>query len=93
MIAHCTTMGVESEGIHLLGEDMFYQHTDLFVRALRNNKNWRSIVYLLSEFMCADDPGFRTIINRLGNSDFESNLKSQLNFLSFIEEKRKKQRR
>lgn len=88
LISHCTTWGYEPEIIMELGAKVFVQNPVLFARCLSKHKGWRSILYLISYFLSYEDPGFRTIINRLGNSNFENNLKSQLDFLSFIEEKR-----
>jgi hypothetical protein len=82
IISHCTTPGLETEVIMELGAEVFYEHPGLFARCLSKHRVWRSIVYLISYFLSYRDPGFRKVINGLGNTDFENELKAQLNFLS-----------
>mgnify|MGYP000950799820 CR=1 FL=1 len=90
MIAHCTTSGLEPYVITELGAEIFFEYPEIFARGLSEHKNWKSIVYLISAFLFYRDPGYKEIISRLGNTDFENNLKSQLNFLSYLNESKVK---
>jgi len=93
MISSCTTAGLESEVIMELGSGVFLEHPGLLAKCLSKYKGWRSIVYLISDFLYHKDPGFKKVINSLGNSDFENRLKSQLNFISSVIEKKHEMRK
>lgn len=89
LISSCTTPGVESYVIAELGSEIFVENPKLFARVLKQNRAWRSIIYLISDLIYSRDPGFKSLQEKLGNEEFELLLKDQLKFLSKVIEKRK----
>ncbi len=61
--------------------DLFFEHQDLFISALKKEPHWRLIMLNLSFFLYDRDKEFVRSISNLGSSDFEAKMKSQLEFL------------
>jgi len=68
---------------------VLYEHPTLFVSALKCEPKWRSIIAGISNYLPDSEEHFTKTISVLGNSDMETKIKSQLEFLGKIDDSRK----
>lgn len=90
LLLNCNPYGREAYVFAELGSEMFYENTELFARSLSGYRMWRSILYSIHGFLYYRDPGYKKVIGRLGNTEFEKKLREELVFLSSLAQKKHK---
>jgi len=61
--------------------DVFLEHQPIFISVLKDEPNWRSIIFNYSDVLYFKDKDFKKTISTLGNTDFEMKIRYQLEFL------------